>query len=325
MQRVVHTYREGEGFLPNLSIVVPCFNEEEVLEESTKRFCCLLENLVAQRLISDASHVLYVDDGSRDRTWALITQHSEASPRVRGLKLSRNQGHQRAVLAGLLESGGDLVVSIDADLQDDVTAIEDMVKLARDGVDVVYGVRTKRTSDSAFKRATAEGFYRFMAMLGVETVFNHADFRLMSRRAVEAFREFGEVNLFLRGMMPMLGFRSAVVNYERTERFAGQSKYPLRKMLSLAWEGVTSLSVRPLRLITSLGLLIALASFGASLWTLAMRLSGHTVDGWASIMVAIFFLSGIQLVATGVIGEYVGKIYLETKRRPRYIIDARTE
>lgn len=308
---------------PELCIVVPCYNEEEVLGECSSRLLALLKRLTMAGAVGPGSHVLFVDDGSRDKTWSLIANLAATSSQIRGLRLSRNRGHQNAVLAGLLEAEGELLVSIDADLQDDVDAIEEMVARAKEGADVVYGVRTKRTTDSAFKRVTAEGFYRFMAMLGVETVFNHADFRLMSRRAVEAFREFGEVNLFLRGMMPMLGFHSAVVKYERTGRFAGQSKYPLRKMLSLAWEGVTSLSVRPLRLIISLGLLIAILSFAAGLWALGLRLSGHTEVGWASIVVAVFFLAGIQLVAIGVIGEYVGKIYLETKRRPRYIVDKR--
>jgi glycosyltransferase involved in cell wall biosynthesis len=309
----------------DLCIVVPCYNEEAVLELSSARLVALLTRLIASDVVGRGSHILFVDDGSRDTTWKMIEALASSSDLVEGLKLSRNHGHQRAVLAGLLEARGDLLVSIDADLQDDLDVIEEMIECAENGAEIVYGVRSRRVRDTAFKRLTAEAFYRFMRKLGVETIVNHADFRLMSRRAVETFRRFGEVNLFLRGMMPMLGFKTAIVQYERMERLAGESKYTLSMMLALALEGVTSLSIRPLRVITLAGLFIALLSVLAGLWAVSLALTGASVLGWASIVVAIFFLGGLQLAALGVIGEYVGKTYMEAKQRPRYIIDINTE
>lgn len=310
---------------PQLCIVVPCYNEEDVLPETCSRFTQFLETLSASGEVSSDSYVLFVDDGSKDQTWRLVEEYASASKWLRGLKLSRNRGHQNAVLAGLLEAEGDLLVSIDADLQDDVTVITDMVKSVRDeNAEIVYGVRSDRTSDSAFKRLTAEGFYKFLTMLGVEIVFNHADFRMMTRKAVEAFREFEEVNLFLRGMAPLVGFKATTVEYVRTERFAGESKYPVRKMISLAWEGVTSLSIRPLRLIVAFGLLVSAFAFIAGIGAILLRLAGFGIAGWTSVIVSIYFLGGVQLISTGLIGEYVGKLYLEAKRRPRYIVEQMT-
>jgi len=310
---------------PVLSIVVPCYNEEEVLPISTPHFCALLARLVEANKLSPHSHVIFVDDGSADKTWAFIDEQAKTQKAVQGLKLSRNRGHQNAALAGMLEATGDIRVTIDADLQDDIDAIEAMVDAyTQNGAEIVYGVRRNRDSDTAFKRFTAESYYKIVQSLGVEVVFNHADFRLLSRRAVEAFEEFEEVNLFLRGVVPLLGFKTEIVEYDRSERAAGESKYPLKKMLSLAWDGVTSFSIVPLRLITSLGLLVAMIAFLASLISIFIWVSGETVSGWTSLIVAISFFSGIQLLAIGVIGEYVGKVYLETKRRPRYIVQART-
>lgn len=310
--------------MPTLTIVVPCYNEEEVLPTSVARFCDILARMAKAGLVNEMSHLLLVDDGSRDETWNLIEGFASKYPNVRGLKLTRNRGHQNAVLAGMLECVGDLVVSIDADLQDDINAIEKMVEAhLNSGAEIVYGVRSARDSDTVFKRVTAEGFYQVLRILGVESVFNHADFRLLSRRALESFREYEEVNLFLRGMMPMLGYNTAIVEYPRSKRVAGVSKYPLGKMLSLAWEGVTSLSIRPLRLITTLGVLVAALAFTGGLIAVALWAGGSTVSGWTSLMAAIFFLGGVQLLAIGILGEYVGKVYLETKHRPRYLIDKR--
>ncbi|WP_195797340.1 glycosyltransferase family 2 protein [Roseateles sp. DAIF2] len=305
-----------------LSIVVPCYNEEAVLGETLARLGRLLEELCEAGQIAADSELVFVDDGSRDRTWALIEAASRSSPWVRGLKLSRNRGHQQAVLAGLMLARGDATISVDADLQDDLGAIPAMLKAHAGGAEIVYGVRKRRDTDTFFKRATAEGYYRLLARLGVEIVFNHADYRLLGRRAVEALREYREVNLFLRGVIPQLGFTTAQVYYDRAERFAGESKYPLSKMLGLAWQGVTSFSTMPLRLITSLGLLISLASFGITLWALWVRLfSDSSVPGWASTVVPIYLLGGIQLLCIGIIGEYLAKTYVETKRRPLFHIE----
>lgn len=308
--------------MASLSIVVPCYNEEEVLPLTVDHLLTLLKRLIDAGRVEAHSHVLFVDDGSRDRTWDLIEDFAAANREVRGLKLSRNRGHQFAVLAGMLEAEGDLIATIDADLQDDVDAIALMVDahLEQDA-QIVYGVRSARDTDTVFKRVTAEGFYKFMEGLGVEVVFNHADFRLLSRRALEAFREFQEANLYLRGMMPMLGFKTAIVEYARAERAAGESKYPVWKMLSLAWEGVTSLSVRPLRLITIAGVLVAGLAFAYGLFSIMQWALGVTVSGWTSLIAAVSFLGGVQLLALGVIGEYIGKIYFEVKRRPRYIVE----
>jgi len=306
-----------------LSIVVPCYNEVEVLPETTRRLLALLTRLQTQALTTESSSVLYVDDGSHDGTWALIEAQAAADPRVHGLKLSRNGGHQTALMAGLLSLQGDALVSIDADLQDDVAVIEAMVRHFIAGAEVVYGVRESRQYDSIFKRTTALWYYQLMKKLGVDLVHNHADFRLLGRRAVEALRQYGEVNLFLRGIVPLMGYRAATVKYDRAERFAGISKYPLRKMLTFAIEGITSFSIVPLRLITLLGFAVSGLSFTMILFILYGALIRHAViPGWASSVVPIYFLGGIQLLSIGILGEYVAKIYLETKQRPRYFIES---
>lgn len=307
-----------------LSLVVPCYNEEAVLPETISRLTRLLESLVENNLVDACSHVIFVDDGSRDRTWQIIQEASANSQAVQGIKLSRNRGHQNALLAGLLDAKGDVAISVDADLQDDLGAIEKMILAHRQGSDIVFGVRKSRDTDTFFKRFTAEGYYRLLERFGVEVVFNHADYRLMSRRAIEALREFNEVNLFLRGIIPQLGFPSSIVYYDRAERFAGESKYPLGKMLALAWQGITSFSTVPLRMITALGFLISLASFGITLWALFIRLfSDQAVPGWTSTVVPIYLLGGIQLLCIGIIGEYLAKTYMETKRRPHFFIEDR--
>jgi glycosyltransferase involved in cell wall biosynthesis len=308
--------------MTTLSIVVPCYNEQEALPETSRQLLALRERLVAAGRISAASRIVFVDDGSRDRTWPMIEEYAAAGLPVVGVKLSRNRGHQNALLAGLFAARGDAVVSVDADLQDDLDAIEKMVDHFRDGCDVVYGVRSSRQTDTPFKRLTARGFYWLMERLGAQTVREHADYRLMSRRAIEALREFGETNLYLRGIIPLLGFRSATVEYARLARIAGESKYPLRRMLGLALNAVTSFSVVPLRLISLLGLLVFFASFGVLGWVLwAALFTDKAVPGWASITLPIYFLGGIQLLSLGVIGEYLGKLYVESKRRPRYFVE----
>jgi polyisoprenyl-phosphate glycosyltransferase len=305
-----------------ISIVVPCFNEQEVLPETIARLTQLLSSLAATHGASGDSALYFVDDGSSDSTWAIIEAAAAQDPRVHGIKLSRNRGHQLALLAGLLTVPGDAVVSVDADLQDDLAAIPAMVSDFHAGTDIVFGVRRKRTVDTLFKRLSAEGYYRILKWLGVDVVFNHADYRLLSRRALEALGEYPEVNMFLRGIISQLGFRTSIVYYERQERFAGDSKYPLRKMLALAWNGVTSFSAAPLRAITSLGFVVSLASIGVTLWALAVRIfTDRAVPGWASTVVPIYFLGGVQLLSIGMVGEYVAKIYAESKRRPRYFID----
>lgn len=305
-----------------LCIVIPCYNEQEVLPWTVRRLLSVLSELQVSGEISDNSGLYLVDDGSSDSTWAVIEKLAAADPHVHGLKLSRNYGHQNALLAGLFHVPGDVAISIDADLQDDPDAIKQMLAAHRQGAEVVYGVRRRRHTDSSFKRFTAEGYYKLLKALGVEVVFNHADYRLLSRRAINALQAFGEANLFLRGIVPQLGFSSATVLYDRVERFAGQSKYPLRRMLAFAIQGVTSFSAAPLRAITVFGLLVSFMSFAAVAWALWARFAqGNVVPGWASTLVPMFFLGGIQLLSLGVIGEYVAKIYLETKQRPRYIID----
>jgi len=307
-----------------LSIVVPCYNEEAVLPATISQLIRLLGDLVENDLVDSGSHVIFVDDGSSDRTWQIIQEASVDSQAIHGIKLSRNRGHQNALLAGLLDAKGDAAISVDADLQDDLGAIEKMILAHRQGSDIVFGVRKSRDTDTFFKRFTAEGYYRLLERFGVEVVFNHADYRLLSRRAIEALREFNEVNLFLRGIIPQLGFPSSIVYYDRAERFAGESKYPLKKMLALAWQGITSFSTVPLRLITALGFLISLASFGITLWALFIRLfSDQAVPGWTSTVVPIYLLGGIQLLCIGIIGEYLAKIYMETKRRPHFFIEDR--
>ena len=305
-----------------LAVVVPCYNEEEVLPETARRLVLLLDQLVAEGLAHESSAIYFVDDGSRDRTWALTQELSAAQPRVHGLKLSRNRGHQNALLAGLFNAPGDVLISVDADLQDDLGVIEQMLVKYREGAEIVFGVRQSRAKDTVFKRATAEGYYKLLRAMGVDLVFNHADYRLMSRRVVTCLAEYGEVNLFLRGIVPQIGFKSATVVYDRSERFAGESKYPLRKMLAFAMDGITSFSVVPLRLLTTLGLFFAALSLLMVLYVLYGTLVlKATVPGWASSVIPIYFLGGVQLLGMGILGEYVAKIYLETKRRPRFVVE----
>ncbi len=312
--------------LPILYIVIPCYNEEAVLPITAPMFLNKLHSLADAEMVSPDSRILFVDDGSRDRTWEIITSLAQSDPHYTGIRQSRNRGHQNAVLAGLMEAKEkcDITISIDCDGQDDLNAMDAMVEEFRKGCDIVYGVRSDRRSDSFFKRTTAQGFYRFLKWMGVDTVYNHADYRLVSRRALEAFADFGEVNLFLRGMFPLVGFRSTSVFYERHERLAGKSHYPLKKMLALAVDGITSLSTRPLHLIVGLGIGIAILSFIGVLWSVIVALTGNAVSGWASTVCIVCFIGGIQLICLGVIGEYVGKIYMEVKHRPRYIISDRT-
>jgi polyisoprenyl-phosphate glycosyltransferase len=308
---------------PTLSVVVPCYNEQEVLPETCQRLSTLLNRLIGEGLISSGSRIWFIDDGSRDHTWSMILEASRATGSlVCGIKLSRNRGHQAALMAGLMTASGDVLISVDADLQDDLDAIPKMLKEYTTGCDIVYGVRNSRSSDTFFKRVTAEGYYKVLQTLGIEVVFNHADYRLLSRRAVEALRSFPETGVFLRGLIPQLGFRSTQVEYARSERFAGESKYPLGKMLALAWQGVTSFSVAPLRAITTMGILVSLASLSMGLWALWVKLfSERALPGWASIVIPLFLLSGVQLLSLGAIGEYIAKVFMETKRRPMYFIE----
>ena len=311
---------------PTLYIVVPCYNEEQVLPLTAGLFTGELADLRAKGKVSGESRVLFVNDGSKDSTWEIIRGLSEADECVEGLCLSRNFGHQRAVLAGLMEAKDrcDITISIDCDGQDDVGAMEEMVDAYANGCDVVYGVRADRQSDTWFKRTTAQGFYRFLSRMGVEAVYNHADYRLISAKALEHFAEFKEVNLFLRGMVPLVGFKSTSVYYSRKERVAGESHYPLGKMLGLAIDGITSLSIRPIRIVSGLGFVVSFLGLVGVIWAIVSALAGHTVDGWASLVCIVSFLGGIQLLSLGVIGEYVGKTYMEAKHRPRYIVAERT-
>lgn len=308
-----------------LYIVVPCYKEQEVLPETSKR---LREKILALRKagkISEQSRVMFVNDGSSDNTWPIIREMHEKEPNIfSGVNLSRNRGHQNALLAGLLTAVNyaDMIISMDADLQDDINAVDGMVDAYHEGFEVVYGVRSKRETDTFFKRFTAEGFYKVMKALGVDIVFNHADYRLMSRRAVEGLAQFSEVNLFLRGIVPQIGYKWTTVTYERAERFAGESKYPLKKMLAFAADGITSFSVKPIRLVFSAGVIVFLVSIAMLLYALIAKLLGHTSAGWTSLMGSIWLIGGIQLLSLGVIGEYIGKIYNETKRRPRFIIES---
>ena len=308
-----------------LYIVVPCYKEQEVLPETSKRLKEKVLALRAQGKISDKSRIMFVNDGSSDNTWPIISQLHEQEPDIfSGVNLSRNRGHQNALLAGLLTAVNyaDMIVSMDADLQDDVNAVDEMVDRYHEGYEVVYGVRSKRDTDTFFKRFTAEGFYKVMKALGVDIVFNHADYRLMSRRAVEGLAQFGEVNLFLRGIVPQIGYKWTTVTYERAERFAGESKYPLKKMLAFAADGITSFSVKPIRMVFTLGVVVFLVSLVMLLYALVAKLTGHTSAGWTSLMGSIWLIGGIQLLSLGVVGEYVGKIYKETKHRPRFIIES---
>ena len=305
-----------------LFVVIPCYNEEEVLHETTKRLKEKLNKLINDKVISKDSKVMYVNDGSKDKTWELIKEISSKEELFTGITLSRNRGHQNALVAGLLtaKNYADIVISMDADLQDDINAIDGMLEKYNEGCDIVYGVRSARKTDTFFKRFTAEGFYKFMGMMGVDIVYNHADYRLTSKRVLDEFEGYKEVNLFLRGIFPTIGFKTDVVYYERAERFAGESKYPLKKMLNFAWDGITSFSVKPLRMIASLGFIILFISFLIMIYTLVQKLTDNTVDGWAFLNISIWFMGGLQMLSLGIIGEYIGKIYNETKARPRFII-----
>ena len=312
---------------PRLTIVIPCYNEEAVLPITAPMFKKKLEDLAKEGLIAEESRVLFVNDGSRDDTWRIICELSRADRHYSGIRLSRNRGHQNALLAGLMtaKDSCDITISIDCDGQDDIDAMDDMVRAYLDGCQIVYGVRSARKTDTFFKRTTAQTFYKLMNAMGAETVYNHADYRLMSARALNEFANFKEVNLFLRGMVPLVGFKSTSVAYERHERLAGKSHYPLKKMLALALDGITSLSTRPLRLVTIFGFFVTLASFAGIIWAIVCHAMRAAVAGWASVVAIVCFLGGIQLLSLGVVGEYIGKIYLETKARPRYIISESTD
>lgn len=309
-----------------LFMVIPCYNEEQVLPITSKLFLEELNDLIAKEKISADSRILFVNDGSKDRTWELIKELASQDEHFIGISQSRNRGHQNAVLAGLMEAKdlADITISIDCDGQDDIHAMEAMVDAYHDGAEIVYGVRSKRTTDTFFKRFTAQSFYKFLNCMGVESVYNHADYRLVSSRVLQEFANFKEVNLFLRGMFPLVGFKSTCVYYERHERLAGESHYPLSKMLSLAFDGITSLSIKPIRMITGMGIGVSILSFIGVIWAVVRALLGHTVVGWTSTVCIVCFMGGIQLICLGVLGEYIGKIYLEVKARPRYIISERT-
>ena len=303
--------------------VIPCYNEQEVLPITAEQLRIKYDQLLQSGLIAESSRILLVDDGSKDRTWQIISQLHQKDSRFQGVKLSRNRGHQNALLAGLMTARSfcDAAISLDADLQDDINAMDAMLQKFQDGCDIVYGVRSDRETDTVFKRCTAQGYYKFMSGMGGELVYNHADYRLMSRRALDGLAEFGEVNLFLRGIVPMIGYRSDIVTYARKERPAGKSKYPLKKMLAFAWVGLTSISILPIRMITILGTLIFLVSIGMLIYSVIRHAMGATITGWTSLAVSIWAIGGLQLLAIGIIGEYIGKVYLETKSRPKYIIE----
>lgn len=305
-----------------LYLVIPCYNEEEVLHETAKRLLEKIKNMMNNNVITKESKILFVNDGSKDKTWSIIQELHEQNNIFSGVNLSRNRGHQNALLAGLMtaKNYADMVISLDADLQDDIDVIDKFVEEYYGGSDIVYGVRSSRKTDTFFKRTTALGFYKFMNVLGVDVVYNHADYRLMSKRALEGLSEFKEVNLFLRGLVPLIGYKHSIVEYERHERFAGESKYPLKKMLAFAWDGITSFSIKPIRIITGLGFSIFLLSFIALIYSIIVKLMGHTENGWTSLTISIWMIGGIQLLSLGVIGEYIGKMYNETKHRPRFII-----
>ena len=309
-----------------LYIVIPCYNEEKVLSITSGIFLEKMQKLIQDEKIDEKSRIMFVNDGSKDRTWEIILELAKKDEHFIGISQSRNRGHQNAVLAGLMEAKDccDITISIDCDGQDDINAMDQMIEEYYDGCEIVYGVRNKRETDTIFKRCTAQGFYKFLNAMGAEVVYNHADYRLASSRVLQEFANYKEVNLFLRGMFPLVGFKSTSVYYERHERIAGESHYPLRKMLALAFDGITSLSVKPIRMITELGIIIAMLSFAGVIWSIVMALLGRTVAGWASMVCIVAFIGGVQLICTGVIGEYIGKIYMEVKHRPRYIISERT-
>lgn len=309
--------------MKTIYLVVPCYNEEEVLRETASRLKDKMQGLIINKVISDKSRIAFVDDGSKDKTWSIIEELNSNDKIFSGVKLSRNRGHQNALLAGLItvKDYCDAAISLDADLQDDINVIDKFIEKFNYGCDVVYGVRSERKTDTVFKRTTAQGFYKIMKALGVDIVYNHADYRLMSKRVLDSLQDFKEVNLFLRGIVPLIGYKSDVVLYERNERFAGESKYPLKKMLSFAFEGITSFSVKPIRLILAVGIIMFISSLVALLYFLIIWLAGKTIQGWTTVVASIWMIGGIQLLCLGVIGEYIGKIYIETKERPKYIID----
>ena len=306
-----------------LYLVIPCYNEEAVLRETAKQLLAKMNSMFERGMISRESKIMFVNDGSKDKTWEIIEELHASNPIYSGVKLSRNKGHQNALLAGLMtaKERADITISLDADLQDDVDVIDQMVEKYQEGNDIVYGVRSARKTDTFFKKFTAQGFYKLMEAMGVEIVYNHADYRLMSKRALEGLAEFKEVNLFLRGIVPLIGYKSDTVTYERHERFAGESKYPLKKMLAFATDGITSFSIKPIRLITAFGILIFAISILMLLYSLVVHFMGKTVAGWTSMIISIWAIGGLQLLAIGIVGEYIGKIYLETKERPKYIIE----
>ena len=309
--------------MQKLYLVIPCYNEEEVLPETSKQLRAKMETLMAAGKISKESRIVFVNDGSKDRTWEIIESLHKENPLFQGIKLSRNKGHQNALLAGLMtvKEHCDMAISMDADLQDDIDAIDGMLEKYAEGCDIVYGVRNARDTDTAFKRKTAEGYYKVMGLLGADIVYNHADYRLMSKRALDGLEQFKEVNLFLRGVVPMIGYKSDKVYYARKERFAGESKYPLKKMLAFAWEGLTSLSVKPIRMIMTLGSVIFLVIIAMLIYSVVRHAMGATMVGWTSTVVSIWAIGGLQLLAIGIIGEYIGKVYLETKQRPKFIVE----
>ena len=309
--------------MDKLYIVVPCYNEEAVLHETTKRLTDKLTRMIGAGLVAQDSRIMYVNDGSKDRTWEIIEELHRENPYVLGVKLSRNRGHQNALLAGLMTAKDmcDVTISMDADLQDDIEVLDEFMRKYQEGCDIVYGVRSNRDTDTGFKRNTAQAFYKILKFFGVDAVYNHADYRLMSRRALEGLSEFGEVNLFLRGIVPQIGYKTATVEYSRGERFAGESKYPLKKMVSFAFDGITSFSIKPIRMITVVGLVIFVVSLVMLIYSLVVNALGNTAIGWTSMIMSIWLLGGLQLLAIGIIGEYVGKAYMETKKRPKYIIE----
>lgn len=309
--------------MTKLYLAIPCYNEEEVLRDSAGKLLNKYDNMMAEGKITSDSKIVFIDDGSKDKTWSIIKELHNENPVFQGIKLSRNRGHQNALLCGLmtLKDKADAVISIDADLQDDINTFDEMVQKYEEGCDVVYGVRSKRETDTFFKRFTAEAFYKILNKMGAKVIFNHADFRLMSKRALEAFSLYKETNIFLRGMVPLIGYKSDVVKYERSERLAGESKYPLKKMLALAWEGITSLSIQPIRMITWLGAIVFAISIIMIIYSLVSFFVGAATTGWASTLCSIWAIGGLQLLAIGIIGEYIGKIYLETKQRPRFIVE----
>lgn len=309
--------------MTKLYLAIPCYNEEEVLYDTTQKLTTKFDKMIAEGKITPDSKIVYFDDGSKDQTWQIITELHSNNQYVNGVKMSRNRGHQNTLLGGLMtiKDECDCCISIDADLQDDINVFDKMIEDFENGYEIVYGVRSSRKTDTAFKRMTAQGFYKVLSALGAEVVYNHADFRLMSKRALNTLAEFKEVNLFLRGMVPLIGFKSTTVEYSRSERLAGESKYPLKKMLGLAWDGVTSLSMKPIRMITALGAIVFLISILILIYSFVMWIIGNTVSGWTSTVVSIWAIGGLQILAIGVVGEYIGKIYMESKHRPRYIVE----